>query len=44
MPLSKARITGPTPTKPTLILELFEYKSYTEFHAISLNGLVAETR
>jgi len=44
MPLNKARLTGPTLTKPTLTLEHFVYKSYTEFHAIPSNGFVAETR
>jgi hypothetical protein len=44
MPLSKARLTGPTLTKPTLTLELFVNKSYTEFYAIPSNGSVAETR
>jgi len=41
MPLSKARLTGPTLTNP---LDLFVNKSYTESHAIPSNGLVAETK
>lgn len=44
MPLSKARLTGPTLTKPTLILELLVYKIYTGFHVIPSNGLVAENK